>query len=371
MPDFRVPFTNLKAHHRALEGEIREAVDRVLASGRYILGSEVESFEREFAGYLGAGHCVSVASGTDAVALALRACGIAAGDEVITVSHSAVATVAAIEQAGAKAVFADIDPVTRCLDHRLIPSLVSEKTKAVVPVHIYGHPCSMKEIMDAAARHGLKVIEDCAQAHGAELDGRKAGCFGDAAAFSFYPTKNLGAFGDGGAVVTGSGDVCRKLRALREYGWQERHISSSRGVNSRLDEIQAAVLRVKLGYLDAWNDRRRLIAARYAAAADGAEIIPPATADGARHAWHLYVIECGRRDGLQMHLHDGGIETMRHYPRPIHLQPAYREQVRGHERLPNTERLYARILSLPMYPELTDAQVETVAASLGKWMARG
>jgi len=365
-----IAVANPQAQFLAHEGEIRGALDRVLAKGWYILGSEVRGFEEEFASFLGLPDAIGVASGTDALALALLSCGVRPGDEVITVSHSAVATAAAVEQIGAVPVFADIDPATRCIDPELIPGLVSPRTRALLPVHVYGQPAPMPRIMELAARHGLKVVEDCAQAHGAEIDGKRVGSFGDAAAFSFYPTKNLGAIGDGGAVATGNPEIARDLRARREYGWQERYISAFPGLNSRLDELQAAILRVKLPYLARDNARRREIAARYDRALQGAPVTAPARIPGTLHAMHLYVVECALPQRLQDHLKEHGIGSARHYPAPIHLQPAYQGRIRGGDSLPATEALYRRIVSLPMYPELTDAEVERVAAALKSYAAR-
>ena len=365
-----IPVANPAAQWQAHEPALRAAIERFLASGRYILGPEVEAFEREFAAFVGTGFCVGVGNGTDAVALGLRVVGVSPGDEVITVSHSAVATVAAIEQIGAVPVFADIDPRSRCCDPSRIEALVSPKTRAIVVVHIYGQPAAMDEIMASAKKLRLKVIEDCAQAHGAEFHARRVGTFGDAAAFSFYPTKNLGALGDGGAVVTSSHATAEQLRSLREYGWKERYISSTAGVNSRLDELQAAVLRAKLPSLAADNARRREIAAAYCTAIDGAAIKPPATIPDTLHAMHLFVVECDRRDELQDFLRSAGVGTALHYPQPIHLQPAYAGRIRGGDSLPNTEALYRGILTLPMYPELSEEQVETICAALRRWCSQ-
>ncbi|MDD2501773.1 MAG: DegT/DnrJ/EryC1/StrS family aminotransferase [Geobacter sp.] len=359
-----VPMTNLSAQYVAQETEIMSAIGRVLKSGWYILGREVTAFEEEFAAYCGVEHCIGVASGTDAVALALKSCGVKAGHEVITVSHTAVATVAAIEQIGAVPVFTDIAPATRCMNPECVSALVSEKTKAVVPVHIYGQPAPMDELVELAERHDLVVIEDCAQAHGAEIDGRKVGSFGNAAAFSFYPTKNLGALGDGGAVVCNSNQIADQCRWLRQYGWKERYISEFPGLNSRLDELQAAVLRVRLANLDAGNARRREIARRYDQALVHSEIVTPAYVSGTLHAMHLYVVETDERDELAQFLASYGISTGRHYPLPVHLQPAYRGRIRGGDHLPITEKLYDCMLTLPMYPELEDVQVEQVCYAL-------
>ena len=358
---------NPKAQFETHKEEILAAIERVLSSGRYILGNCVETFENEFSAYLGASFCIGVASGTDALALALRACGIQPGDEVITVSHTAVATVAAIELVGAVPVFADIHPLTRCVDPSCITSVVSPQTKAVVPVHIYGQPAPMHDILSIARTHGLKVVEDCAQAHGAEIDGRKVGIFGDAASFSFYPTKNLGAIGDGGAVVTNSREVADRCRALREYGWRERYVSEFPGFNSRLDELQAAILSVKLPHLSSDNEHRREIAQKYSECISNTDIKPPAHVPGTLHAMHLYVIEHDQRDDLRRHLKEWGVDSSLHYPLPVHLQPAYAGRIRGDLRLDETEKLYRRILSLPMYPELNEDQVNTVCDALAQW----
>lgn len=367
MSSYFIPVANPKMQFEFHKKEILEKVSEVLSRGRYVLGEEVRNFEREFADFIGAQFCIGVANGTDALALTLKASGVSFGDEVVTVSHSAVATVSAIEQIGAVPVFADIDPVRRCMDPKSLSVLISDRTKAVVPVHIYGQPAPMEDILYIAQQNNLKVIEDCAQAHGAEIHGRKVGTFGDAAAFSFYPTKNLGALGDGGAVVTKSPEIGEKVRWLREYGWKEHYVSSIPGVNSRLDEIQAAILRVKLPHLSMDNARRREIAEYYRAAIDGVNIIPPAKVEGTLHAMHLFVVECERRESLQQFLNKAGIGTAIHYPLAIHQQPAYAGRIRGSDNLPCTQSLYSRILSLPMYPELTDTQVEIICSTLTNW----
>jgi dTDP-4-amino-4,6-dideoxygalactose transaminase len=286
------------------------------------------------------------------------------------VSHSAVATVAAIEHIGAVPVFADIEQTSRCLDPEAIRPVLSGRTKAIVPVHIYGQPAPMQDILALAHRYHLKVVEDCAQAHGAELHGQKVGTFGDAAAFSFYPSKNLGAIGDGGAVVTDAWTIAECARALRQYGWEKQRISVVPGMNSRLDELQAAILRVKLPYLLAHNARRRAIAERYCQALDGMRICPPATIPHSLHAMHLFVVECEERESLQSFLHREHVGTAIHYPMAIHQQPAYRGRIRGCASLPRTEALYKRIVSLPMYPELQDEQVERICDVLRRWIHR-
>ncbi len=363
-----IPVADPHAQFLVHEKSIRAAIDRVLTSGRYVLGEEVRLFEEEFASFLGANHCIGVASGTDALALALRSVGVEPGDEVITVSHTAVATIAAIEQIGAVPVFCDIDPPTRCLAPATVGTCVTRKTKALVPVHVYGQPAPMKELVSIANQHNLKIVEDCAQAHGALINGQKVGTFGDAAAFSFYPTKNLGAIGDGGAVVSNSLAVSEACRWLREYGWRERYISHFSGVNSRLDEIQAAILRVKLPLLEKDNARRRAIAERYSVALAGKPGVRlPAEVPGTLHAMHLYVLEHPEREALRSILTAKNIGTAIHYPQPVHLQPAYAGRIRGGNALPVTEALYQQILSLPMYPELSDEQVDRICAVLSRW----
>jgi dTDP-4-amino-4,6-dideoxygalactose transaminase len=366
-----IPVANPILQVERWQQEIFGAVQKVITSGRYILGEEVEFFEKEFSDYLDASFCVATASGTDALVLALKAVGIGPGDEVLTVSHTAVATVAAIEQISAKPVFTDIDPETRCLDPTQLPALISPKTRAIVPVHIYGQPAPMNEIMQIAADNNLKIVEDCAQAHGAEINANKVGTFGDAAAFSFYPTKNLGALGDGGAVVTNSPEIAEMVKELREYGWKERYVSSRAGMNSRLDELQAAILRVKLPYLCGDIARRREIAARYRGSINGDEIVPPCTVEGTLHAMHLFVVECEHRDEFRNYLEEVGVGTTLHYPVPIHLQPAYFERIRGSDGMYHTEALYKRIVTLPMYAELTDSQIEKICAALNTWSIRG
>lgn len=367
MADEFISVAEPKAQFVSHKAQILEAIGRVLSSGWYILGEEVRNFEKEFADFLGAKFCIGVASGTDAITIALKAVGVSAGDEVITVSHSAVATVAAIEQTGAIPVFVDIDAATRCINPEKISSVISEKTKAILPVHIYGQPASMKDILSIGRQHNLKVVEDCAQAHGAEINGSKVGTLGDAGAFSFYPTKNLGALGDGGAVVTNSCEIMESVRRLRQYGWKERYVSFVPGLNSRLDEIQAAVLRTKLPFLSEDNTRRGKIAENYLTAIDGAKIIPPARIEGTLHAMHLFVVECQQRNALQKFLKQAGIGTAIHYPKAIHQQPAYANRIRGSDDLPCTENLYRRILTLPMHPNLTDDQVDKICSALTKW----
>jgi len=365
-----------KANYLAHKREIDEAIRQTLDSGRYILGGQVSEFESEFAGYLGAEHCVGVANGTDALHLALRALGIGAGDVVITVAHTAVATVAAIEMAGALPLLVDIDPATFTISPEWVEDAIKSHRdqthiKAIMPVHLYGHPADMRAICDIARRYDLKVVEDCAQAHGAtirSMGGVKVGVFGDAAAFSFYPTKNLGALGDGGAVVTNHAEVAGRVRLLREYGWSERYVSDIAGFNSRLDELQAAILRVKLKYLDEENARRREIARIYDDRLAPTSLRLPKLPGGIESVYHQYVTRCEERDRLREHLREQGVGALIHYPVPVHLQPAYQNRVQVHRgELLVTERAARQVLSLPMYPQLSDVQVERVCAVIDGW----
>jgi len=344
------------------QDELHAAASRVLDSGWYILGPEVEAFETAFAAYHGMDYAVGVANGTDAIELALRAGGIGVGDEVITVAHTALPTAYAIERAGAIPVFVDIDPATYTLDPVAAEAAITPRTKAILPVHIYGQAANMTAIKSLADKRGLLLIEDCAQAHGAMHNDQKVGTFGAMAAFSFYPTKNLGAYGDGGAVITNDAVYAEKLRQLRNYGQTSRYVSAEYGVNSRLDEMHAAILQVKLKHLDAHNSERREIACHYEEHLQGVNL--PHVHEGAFHVYHLYVIRHQQRDRLMAELKDQGIGTIIHYPIPIHLQALYKE--RGHQagELPHTEQAAQEILSLPMYVGLEKNQVEQVALAV-------
>lgn len=372
MADIRVPQADPKAGYLAHKVEIDAAVTRALDSGWYILGQEVAAFEKEFAAFESAVHGIGVANGTDALEIILRGLGIGPGDGVVTVSHTAVATVASIELVGATPVLADIDAHYTLSPAALEAALAGDmsggagdkpKIKAVIVVHLYGQIADMPAIAAIAKKHGIAIIEDCAQAHGATLGGKPVGSWGNAAAFSLYPTKNLGAFGDGGIVTTNDGILAEKIRAIREYGWRKRYISDISGMNTRLDELHAAMLRVRLKYLAAENARRAAIAGIYDKELAG--LCPlPLRRDAAGHVFHQYVIRGAGRDALQAKLRDLGIGSNVHYPMPVHLQPAYA----GHSwlaqgKLPVTEQASEEVLSLPMFPQLTDAQVaETVAA---------
>lgn len=355
-----------KAAYLAQQAAIDAAVQRVLASGRYVLGPEVEAFEAEFAAYIGAGHGIGVANGTDAIAIALKAAGIKPGDEVITTAHTAVATVAAIELCGATPVFADIEPDYFTLDPKRVASVISPRTKAIVAVHIYGQAADLSALAELAAKHGITLIEDCAQCHGATYDGKRLGSFGSLACFSSYPTKNLGAIGDGGAIVTSDAKLAENCRLIREYGWAERYVSHIPGQNSRLDELQAAILRVKLTALDAGNARRQALAAAYDQGLASSGLVLPKRRPRATHVFHLYVVRSRSRDALLARLRDEGIGALIHYPVPVHLQKAYQGRIRGAEALPETERAAREVLSLPMYPELLDSELQTVVSALAK-----
>ena len=373
-----VPPADPGASYLAHKDEIDQAIARTLNKGQYILGEEVAAFEREFAGYIGVRHAIGVASGTDALHLSLRACGVGPGDVVITVSHTAVATAAAIELCGARPALVDIDPTTFTLDPNRLedvlkqwdtggPASVRGRLKAVVPVHLYGHPADMPAIREMAQRYGLHVVEDCAQSHGAVLKDQKTGAWGHLAAFSFYPTKNLGAFGDGGMVVTNDPMLAEQVRSLREYGWRERYVSEQPGLNSRLDELQAAILRVKLRYLDSENARRRELAGWYQDLLSASALVLPQARPDAIHVYHQYVVRTARRDSLQSWLRTHGIGTLVHYPQPVHLQPAYRGKLHGADLVPQTERAALEVLSLPMYPQLSKEQVCLVAEAVLAW----
>jgi dTDP-4-amino-4,6-dideoxygalactose transaminase len=366
-----IPQANPGAGYRALKQQIDDAVARALSSGWYVLGNELRAFEAEFAAWLGVSSVVGCGNGTDAIALALRGLGIGAGATVVTVSHTAVATVAAIEMAGATPLLIDIDPVHYTMDPDALQYVLEQPPpgvppiKAVLPVHLYGQPADLDRIVPLCRAHGAALIEDCAQAHGARLHGRRVGTFGDAATFSFYPTKNLGALGDGGAVATNDPALAERIAALRQYGWHKHYISDEVGVNSRLDEVQAAILRVKLADLDRQNARRADIAAAYTEALRGTPLQPPRQRHDATHVYHLYVTRSAQRDRFQALLKDSGVGTGIHYPVPVHLQPAYAGRVAiSGLGCQETEIAAREILSLPIYPELTDADVTAVVTAL-------
>ncbi|MDZ4858375.1 MAG: DegT/DnrJ/EryC1/StrS family aminotransferase [Candidatus Hydrogenedentes bacterium] len=364
-----IPFAELKPQYLSIKAEIDAAVARVFDSGWFILGQECAAFETEFAKYVGATHAAGCASGTDAITLALRAAGVKADDEVITVVNTCVPTVCGIAGSGAQPRFVDVDPVTLTLDPAALQRAITSETRAIVPVHLFGHSCDMDAIMQIARAHRLLVIEDCAQAHGAAYKGKPCGTFGDAAAFSFYPSKNLGAYGDGGAVTTSDPQIADRVKMLRNYGEERRYHSVFEGVNSRLDELQAAVLRVKLTYLDAWNAARRERARQYTELLANAPLQLPQEQGWANSNYHLYVVRTGRRDALRAFLEERKIGTQIHYPTPVHLHPAYTHLGYGVGAFPVAEHACENVLSLPMYPELDMASVEAVAAAIHDFFA--
>jgi dTDP-4-amino-4,6-dideoxygalactose transaminase len=355
-----IPFSDLRQQYLSLKDEIDASIQRVLTSGWFILGQEVQAFEEEFAAYLGAGHAVGVGSGTEALHLAMLACGAGPGDEVVTVSHTAVATVAAIELTGARPVFVDIDPRSYTMDPTQLEGKIGPATRAILPVHLYGQMADMDPILSLAREHGVKVVEDAAQAHGAEYRGQKAGSMADVGCFSFYPTKNLGAFGDGGLVVTSDPVLAERLRLLRQYGWAERYVSSIKGTNSRLDELQAAILRVKLQKLEEWNGIRRKHAVLYGSLLQDAAVVTPVEREYGKHCYHIYAIRAQYRDQLREFLCERGVGALIHYPVPVHLQEAYRDLGYGEGTLPVTEQVAAEVLTLPVAPEVTEEQIRQV-----------
>ena len=355
-----IPFLDLGAATSEIRVELDEALGRVLSSGRYIIGPEVEAFEREFSASVGTNHCVGVGNGLDAIELALRALGVGADDEVIVPSNTYIATWLAVTRLGAVIVPVEPDPETFNLDPGCVEAAITSRTRAIIAVHLYGRPADMDPILEVARTHAIRVVEDAAQAHGAEYRGRRIGGLGDAAAWSFYPTKNLGALGDAGAVTTNDPDVADRVRALRNYGSRTKYVNAVRGVNSRLDELQAAVLRVKLPLLEEWNERRRRVAARYLDGLRGTALRLPSAAPGADPVWHLFVVRSEARDRLQQHLTKKEVQTLIHYPIPPHLQAAYADLAYPVGAFPIAERIHRECLSLPIGPHLTDAQVGDV-----------
>src|SRR5437588_10251003 len=364
-----VPFVDLGAQYRAIAAEINDAISKVIQESDFILGREVRLFEEEFAAFCGAHYAVGVDSGTSALELALRAFDIGPSDEVITAANSFIASALGISHAGAKPVLVDVDPYTHTMDVKAVERAITRRTKAIIPVHLYGHPAHMGPIRQLADRHGLVVIEDACQAHGASYKGKRVGSLGHAAAFSFYPGKNLGAYGDGGMVVTKDRKIANRLEMLRNYGQKEKYKHLFRGYNRRLDTMQAAILRVKLKYLEKWNAARRWNAKLYQKHLEGSEVVVPGEAGGAEAVWHLYVIRTEQRDQLKEHLIAKGINASIHYPVPIHLQPAYHDL--GHKRgdFPVTEAYAGRILSLPMYAELSDQEIEYIAETVSEFQS--
>lgn len=365
-----IPLVDLRAQFRSVEGEIGTAIARVMDHAGFILGEEVELFEREFASYVHAQCAVGVGSGTDALHLALRALEIGPGDEVITAPNSFIATALAISYAGAKPVFVEIEPDTYTIDPGRIEEAITSKTRAIIPVHLYGQPADMDPIIEIARRHDLSVIEDACQAHGASYRGRMAGTIGDVGCFSFYPGKNLGAYGDGGVIVTNNEVIGAKIRMLRNYGEKQKYHHELKGFNSRLDAIQAAVLRVKLRKLDNWNGLRGKNAQLYDELLGEMDIATPVKREYATHVYHLYVIHCDKREDLIRHLKAKNVYAGIHYPVPIHLQKAYLDLGYAAGTFPITEKYASEIVSLPMFPELTTEQIQCVASEIKEFLSQ-
>lgn len=361
-----IPLVDLQAQYLSIRDDVNAAVLEVLDSTRFVLGPAVEDFEGRFARYCQAGYAIAVNSGTSALHLALLAAGVGPGDEVITVSMTFVATVAAIDQAGATAVFVDVDPTTFNMDPTQIESVITGRTKAIMPVHLHGQMADMDPILEVARKHGLAVVEDAAQAHGAEYKGRRAGSVGDIAGFSFYPGKNLGAYGEGGAVVTNNPEYAEKVRMLRDWGQEAKYQHVLRGFNYRMDGVQGAVLGVKLNHIEDWTEARRRHAARYDQQLASSGVPLPTQTTNNRHVYHVYAVQLSNRDDAIDRLAGAGVGTGIHYPVPVHLQPAYDDLGHGAGSLPVTEALANGFLSLPMYAELTDEQITTVCRELLK-----
>jgi dTDP-4-amino-4,6-dideoxygalactose transaminase len=362
----KVPYLDLKAQYHSIKPEIDAAISKVLESSEFVLGSEVATFEHEFAAYCGTSECIALNSGTSALHLALLAAGVGPGDEVITVPFTFVASVAAVLYAGARPVMVDIDPRSFTLDPAAIEAAITPRTRAILPVHLYGQPADMDPIMDVARRHKLVVIEDAAQAHGAKHKGRPVGSIGDIACFSFYPTKNLGAYGEGGAVTTSNTEYASKVRVLRDWGQDRKYHHVVRGYNYRMEGLQGAILRVKLRHLEQWTEARRGIASQYNLLLADCGVEQPVEMPWARHVYHVYTLRTDERDGLQAALAADGIQTAIHYAEPAHLQPAYADLGYGRGAFPHSEAAAQRVLSLPIYPELSPEAVTAVARAVKK-----
>ena len=365
-----IPLVDLKAQYAAIRADIDAAIQRVIDNTSFIMGPDVGAFEEAFARYCGVSHCVGVSSGTAALELALRAFGIGPGAEVITVAHTFIATAEAISAVGAKPVFVDIDPLTYTLDPNCLADAITPATRAIIPVHIYGQPANMAQINQIAQAHQLVVIEDAAQAHAATWQGQRTGNLADAACFSFYPGKNLGAYGDAGALTTNDPKIAAQVRSLRNHGRRSKYLHDQKGFGERLDTLQAAILAAKLPYLDQWTGARRRLAARYHELLVDCEIGLPTVAPETEPAWHLYVIRTPRRDALLDFLKQAGVEAGVHYPVPLHLQPAYADLNYTKGDLPVTEAVADTCLSLPLYPEMTDNQQDQVVALIKSFLAQ-
>jgi len=369
MANTKVPYLDLKAQYQSIKPEIDAAIARVLESCQFVLGAEVAGFEQEFAAYCGATECIALNSGTSALHLALLAAGVGPGDEVITVPFTFVASVAAVTYTGARPVLVDIDPRSFTLDPSAVEAAITPRTKAILPVHLYGQPADMDPIMEIARRHGLVVIEDAAQAHGAKYKGRPVGSIGDMACFSFYPGKNLGAYGEGGAVTTSNPEYASTVRMLRDWGQDRKYHHVLRGFNYRMEGFQGAILRVKLRHLDRWTEARRRVVRQYDELLADSGVETPTEMPWGRHVYHVYTLRTDDRDGLQAALQAEGIQTGIHYPVPVHLQPAYADLGYGRGAFPRSEAAAEQVLSLPLYPELSSQAVAEVAGAVKKAVA--
>lgn len=365
-----IPLVDLKAQHDRIRAALDGAISDVIDRSSFIMGPQIKEFEAAFAEFCGCGYAVGVSSGTSALFLAMAACGVGPGSEVITIPHTFIATAEAATALGARVVFVDINPATYTMDTSKLEAAVTDRTRAIVPVHLYGHPTDMDPVLELARSRGIKVIEDCAQAHGAEYKRKKVGAIGDVGCFSFFPAKNLGALGDAGAVTTNDPEIARKISLLRNHGREGKYEHEYAGYNERMDTLHAAVLNVKLPHLQEWNEARRSNAALYNRLLAGSEAVLPTEMPWAKHVYHLYVIRCSKRDDLQKHLQDRGIATGVHYPVPLHLQPAYSGLGYREGDFPVTEKAAKEILSLPMYPELSEEQLGSVSSAVVEFLER-
>lgn len=363
----KIPLLDLKAQYQSIKEEIQEAIDRVFASGQYILGPEVSQLEEEIAQYIGTDYAIAVANGSDALTLVLKAWDIGAGDEIITSPYTFFASAECASQVGAIPVFIDIDPVTYCLDVGKIVQAITPKTKAIIPVHIFGQACEMDKIMELAHKHKLLVLEDACQAIGGKYKGKKLGSLGHASAFSFFPTKNLGCYGDGGIITTNDKELAEKLKILRVHGSNPKYYHSLFGFNSRLDAMQAAMLQVKLPYLDTWNNKRRYNASLYNKLITNPKVIKPQEAEYAESVYHLYMIQVKNRDSFRTYMEKKGIATGIYYPVPLHLQEVYQDLGYKEGDLPICEQIASRAVAIPLYPELTEDQIKYIAESINAW----
>ena len=360
-----IPFVDLKKQYLVIKEEIDAAIQQVIGQSQFILGENVSHFEQNFADFHEISHCISCGNGTDALEIALKALEISAGDEVLVPAYTWVATAGAVIRVGAKPVFVDVDPKTYCIDPEKVISHINKNTKAIIPVHLYGHPAAMVELLEIAKKYQLKVLEDCAQAHNASIGGKKVGTFGDIATFSFFPTKNLGAMGDGGAIITNNHDLASQCFLIRNQGQEKKNVHITHGRNSRLDTLQAAILNVKLQYLEEWTQKREEVASWYDKYLSSANVVKPHVKNGVRHVFHLYVILAEKRDALKSYLEEQGVSTLIHYPKPLTSLTIYPPQDQKNYNIVNN--LSEKILSLPMYPGLKEEQVQYICKQINQF----